>query len=125
MLWLLLYGIRLLYDTFLDVVSYCCFLGRGQVPLRGCRDVSDDEEYWEDSVQDFEQVEYRPRVEAKREFVGLEDDKSEDECWREYFASPADWWDNQQGKRNPKSLDFKYKISRKAYGSTGGIPRSG
>lgn len=29
--------------------------------------------------------------------------------WQVFFANPQEWWDNRQGKRNPRAPDFKHK----------------
>ncbi|KAJ8762212.1 hypothetical protein K2173_007368 [Erythroxylum novogranatense] len=31
--------------------------------------------------------------------------------WQLFFASPREWWDNRKNKKNPKSPDFKHKIT--------------
>jgi hypothetical protein len=51
---------------------------------------------------------------VKQEKAKLGEEKSNEDCWRDYFASPSDWWDNRQGKRNPKAPDFKHKVTRRA-----------
>lgn len=40
--------------------------------------------------------------------------ESIDECWRQYFANPQEWWDNRLGKTNHRSPDFKNKRTRRA-----------
>jgi hypothetical protein len=40
--------------------------------------------------------------------------ETEDYYWRQYFSDPSQWWDNRESKRNPKSPDFKHKITRKS-----------
>lgn len=32
-----------------------------------------------------------------------------DELWRELIQSPGNWFDNRQGKQNPKAPDFRHK----------------
>jgi hypothetical protein len=31
--------------------------------------------------------------------------------WQQYFQDPSAFWDNRQGKRNPKAPDFKHRTS--------------
>jgi hypothetical protein len=39
---------------------------------------------------------------------------SDEECWRDYFVSPLNWWDNRMNKQNPKASNFKHKVTRMA-----------
>jgi hypothetical protein len=39
---------------------------------------------------------------------------SEDKLWIEYFSDPASFWDNRGCKENPRALDFKHKVTKRA-----------
>ena len=45
---------------------------------------------------------------VKQEKAKLDEEKSDEDCWKNYFASPLDWWANRRGKQNPKAPDFKH-----------------
>lgn len=34
--------------------------------------------------------------------------------WKNYFSQPDMWWNNCSTKMNPKAVDFKHKVSKKA-----------
>jgi hypothetical protein len=114
-LWLLVYWVRHVCDALLDTVGYTCF-ARGKLRHSQARNsgLVQEEERWEDAIQGFEQGEGRSRVVVKQEITGVKEDKTDEEYWREYFATPTNWWDNRQGKRNPRAPDFKHRITRKA-----------
>jgi hypothetical protein len=50
-----------------------------------------EEKKWEDVVQGFEQADVRPRIAVKQEITSVEEEKTNEEYWREYFAAPTDW----------------------------------
>lgn len=39
-------------------------------------------------------------------------DPETEALWREFFANPADFWDNRGNKRNPNSPDFSHKTKK-------------
>jgi hypothetical protein len=52
---------------------------------------------------------------SSRENVGSSSKKNLEEYqWRLYFADPSQWWDNREGKINPKAPDFRHKVSKRA-----------
>jgi hypothetical protein len=81
-----------LCDAFLDMVSYCCFV-RGKLRYFQARNSNlvQEEKKWEDVVQGFEQADVRPRIAVKQEITSVEEEKTNEEYWREYFAAPTDW----------------------------------
>ena len=73
--------------------------------------------YRVDLSQDDLQVErevVRPRVPIIEASHSKCVDRAEEYHWRQYFADPSQWWDNQENKRNPRCPDFKHKVTRKA-----------
>ncbi|KAG0569542.1 hypothetical protein KC19_6G098400 [Ceratodon purpureus] len=50
------------------------------------------------------------------EYVAVDsaDTQTIEQLWEEYFAGPFQWWDNRVNKRNPRSPDFKHKVTGKA-----------
>lgn len=34
--------------------------------------------------------------------------------WQVFFSNPYEWWDNREGKKNPRQPDFKHKDTGEA-----------
>lgn len=43
-----------------------------------------------------------------------EDAATIESLWQAFFASPLEWWDNRNNKRNPRAPDFKHKDTGEA-----------
>jgi hypothetical protein len=112
-LWLLFVVLRRIFDKILDVSFFWLLSSiRGSGEACRCSDEASGSRVGSfDAVDSSEELSVVSDSSLRKRTKTIED---EERVWRDYFANATDWWDNRQGKRNPRAPDFKHRVTKKS-----------